>query len=73
MPRASFLFWWKKKVLEMKISKERWVELSKKLRDRVSAYFTAEQLVSIDEFIQLAGQRAAFDQIYQDERTSDGR
>jgi hypothetical protein len=36
----------------------------------VSAYFTPEQLGSIDEFIQLGGQGAAFDQIHQDERAA---
>jgi hypothetical protein len=59
-----------KRVLEMKMSKEQSAELSKKVRDRVSAYFTPEQLVSIDEFIQLGGQGAAFDQIHQAERAA---
>jgi len=30
--------------MEKKISKEEWVELTKKLRNRVSAYFNPEQL-----------------------------
>ena len=51
--------------MERKISKEEWIELSKKLRQRVSAYFNPEQLETIDEFIRLAGQGAAFDQISQ--------
>jgi hypothetical protein len=51
--------------MEKKISKEEWVEISKKLRNRVSGYFDPEQLETIDEFIRLAGQGAAFDQIRQ--------
>jgi hypothetical protein len=51
--------------MEKKISKEEWVELSKKLRDRVSAYFNPEQLEAIDEFIRLAGQGSSFDQVIQ--------
>jgi hypothetical protein len=46
-----------------KISKEEWIELSKKLRNRVSGYFTAEKLDVIDEFIRLAGTAASFDQV----------
>lgn len=48
-----------------KISKEEWVELSNKLRNRVSAYFYAEQLKTIDDLIQQAGQGASFDQVSQ--------
>lgn len=51
--------------MEKKISKEDWIELSKKLRNRVSAYFNPEELETIDRFIQLAGQGASFDQISQ--------
>lgn len=45
------------------ISKEEWVKLSKKLRERVSAHFKPEELEIIDQFIQYAGQGAAFDQV----------
>jgi hypothetical protein len=48
---------------EKSISKEEWIELSKMLRQRVSGYFNPEQLATIDEFIQLAGQGASFDQV----------
>jgi len=51
--------------MEHKISREQWSELSKMLRDRVCAYFTIEQLSTIDEFIRLAGQAAQFDQVSQ--------
>ena len=51
--------------MEKKISKEDWVRLSEKLRNRVSAYFNPEQLETIDEFIRLAGQGSSFDQISQ--------
>jgi hypothetical protein len=50
---------------ENKISRQEWVELSKKLRNWVSAHFTPEQLETIDEFIRHAGQGAFFDQISQ--------
>ena len=53
--------------MKQRISKEQWVELARKLRDRVSAYFNPEQLKVIDEFIQLAGQSASFDQVHQSE------
>jgi hypothetical protein len=43
------------------IAKEKWVELSKKLRNRVQAYFNPDQLAAIDEFIRLA--EASFDQV----------
>ncbi len=51
--------------MEKKISREEWAELSKKLRNRVSAYFNPEQLEAIDEFTRLAGQGASFDQVSQ--------
>jgi hypothetical protein len=51
--------------MAQKISKEEWVELSKKLRNWVQANFTPEQLRAIDEFIRIAGQGASFDQISQ--------
>ena len=51
--------------MEKKISKEEWVELTKKLRNWVSAHFNPEQLETIDEFIRLAGQGASFEQISQ--------
>ena len=50
---------------EKRISKEEWVELSKKLRERVSGHFTSEQLQMIDAFIQMAGSGASFDQVRQ--------
>lgn len=50
---------------EKRISKEEWVELSKKLRQRVSGHFNPEQLETIDEFIQIAGNGAWFDQVRQ--------
>jgi hypothetical protein len=51
--------------MDNRISKERWLELSKKLRDRVSAHFDPKELDTIDEFIRLAGQGASFDQVPQ--------
>jgi hypothetical protein len=51
--------------IETKISKEDWIELSKKLRNRVCAHFNPDQFKTIDEFIQLAGQGSSFDQINQ--------
>jgi len=51
--------------LKKRFSKEEWVELSKKLLNRVSGHFDTEQLKTIDQFIQLAGQGASFDQISQ--------
>jgi hypothetical protein len=51
--------------MDKTISKEKWVELSKKLRNWVSAHFNPEQLETIDEFIRIAGQGASFDQIHQ--------
>jgi hypothetical protein len=47
--------------IDKKISKEEWIELSKKLRNRVCAHFNPDQLKTIDEFIQLAGQGASSD------------
>jgi ethanolamine ammonia-lyase small subunit len=52
--------------MEQRVSRERWASLSKRLRDRVCAYFNPEQLATIDEFIRLASQHASFDQILQD-------
>jgi hypothetical protein len=50
---------------ERRISKEEWVELSKKLRERVVGHFTPDQLQTIDAFIQMAGSSASFDQVRQ--------
>jgi hypothetical protein len=52
------------------MAREQWIELSRKLRDRVCAYFNPEQLGVIDEFIQTAGQAASFDQVHQEDRSS---
>jgi len=49
------------------MTREQWVEVTKKLRNRVSAHFNAEQLSTIDEFVQLAGQAASFDQVSEDD------
>ena len=46
-----------------KVSQEQWLELAKKLRNRVSGYFDPEQLEAIDEFIRLAASQ--FDQVSQ--------
>ena len=51
--------------IDKTISKEEWIELSKKPRNRVAAHFYPDQLKTIDEFIQLAGQGASFDQVNQ--------
>lgn len=48
-----------------KITREEWIELTKNLRNRVSAYFNPEQLEAIDEFIRNAGLSSAFDQVNQ--------
>ena len=48
-----------------RFSKEEWIELTKKLRNRVAAYFDEKELETVDRFIQLAGQGASFDQISQ--------
>jgi hypothetical protein len=49
--------------MKAKISKEAWIDLSRKLRQRVSSHFDAEQLEQIDRFIELAGAGASFDQV----------
>jgi hypothetical protein len=48
-----------------KISKEEWLQLSKKLRNWVQGHFNPEELEAIDRFIQLASSGASFDQIGQ--------
>ncbi|HZT68643.1 MAG TPA: hypothetical protein VFC10_02700 [Terriglobia bacterium] len=48
-----------------RFSKEEWKILTKKLRNRASAYFDPKELETIDRFIQLAGQGAIFDQVSQ--------
>lgn len=48
------------------MTREQWVEVTKKLRNRVFAHFNAEQLRAIDQFVQLAGQAASFDQVSED-------
>jgi hypothetical protein len=45
------------------ISEEDWLDLSKKLRNRVSGNFNPTELETVDRFIDLA--RASFDQISQ--------
>jgi hypothetical protein len=49
--------------MEKRISKEQWLELSQKLRQRVSSYFKIEELETIDNFIRHAAYQ--FDQISQ--------
>jgi hypothetical protein len=46
-----------------RLSREEWIELTKKLRNRVSGYFDEKELDPIDRFVQLAGQGASFDQV----------
>ena len=46
-----------------KVRQDEWLELSKKLRNRVSGYFDPKQLETIDEFIRLAASQ--FDQVSQ--------
>jgi len=46
-----------------KVSQEQWLELAKKLRNRVSGYFAREQWQAIDDFIKLAASQ--FDQVSQ--------
>jgi hypothetical protein len=45
------------------VSQEQWLELAKKLRNRVRGYFATEQLPAIDDFIKLAASQ--FDQVSQ--------
>ena len=45
------------------MSQEQWLELAKKLRNRVSGYFAPEPLQAIDDFIKLAASQ--FDQVSQ--------
>jgi hypothetical protein len=49
--------------MQDRISKEDWITLSNKLRNRVSAQFTQAELDVIDRFIRLAGAGASFDQV----------
>lgn len=51
--------------IEKKVSREEWIEPSRKLRERVSGHFDPKDLETIDEFIQLAGQSGSFDQVRQ--------
>ena len=49
--------------IQLGTSKEEWVKLSERLRNRVQARFNAEELDVIDRFILLASQGSAFDEV----------
>ena len=48
--------------IQLNTSKEEWVQLSERLRNRVQAHFNPEELDAIDRFILLASQSSTFDQ-----------